>query len=80
MPRPFFFAAESDRQFSNADSFATAFDEAWRLLGQEGEVHHLSRVEKLELVVARLSEHPFAQLDATRAREVGEFRLRLHGL
>jgi hypothetical protein len=31
-------------------------------------------------VLTQLREHPFAQLDAARAREVGEFRLRLHGL
>ena len=80
MPRPSFPGAESDRQFSNADSFAAAFDEAWRLLGSDGEAHSLSRVEKLETVLSQLSEHPFAQMDASRAREVGEFRLRLHGL
>jgi hypothetical protein len=80
MSRSFFRDAESDRQFSNADSFAAAFDEAWRGLGRDGEARNLSRLEKLEMVLAQLSAHPFAQMDARRAREVGEFRLRLHGL
>jgi hypothetical protein len=80
MPHPLFPGAESDRQFSNADSFAAAFDAAWHLLGREGKTQGLSRMEKLEAVLTQLSEHPFAQLDASRAREVGEFRLRLHGL
>ncbi|MFN9621825.1 MAG: hypothetical protein ACK587_03155 [Cyanobacteriota bacterium] len=80
MPRPLFPTPESDRQFGNADSFATAFDEAWRRREREGDWGRLSRGEKLESVLRQLSDHPFAQLDATRAREVGEFRLRLHGL
>jgi hypothetical protein len=85
MPRPSFPGAEfpgaqSDRQFNNADSFAAAFDDAWRSLSQDGETERLSRVEKLEKVLSQVSEHPFAQMDASRAREVGEFRLRLHGL
>jgi hypothetical protein len=80
MPRPPFPGAESDRQFSNADSFAAAFDEAWRGLARDGQDQSLSRVDKLERVLSQLSEHPFAQMDASRAREVGEFRLRLHGL
>lgn len=80
MPRPAFPGAESDRPFKNADSFAAAFDEAWQCLGRDGEAGSLSRGEKLETVLAQLSAHPFAQMDASRAREVGEFRLRLHGL
>jgi hypothetical protein len=80
MPHPFSQGPESDRQFSNADSFATAFDEAWRRLDRQGSSDPLSRVEKLETVLRQLSDHPFAQVDSARAREVGEFRLRLHGL
>ncbi len=80
MPHPFFQDSESDRQFSNADSFATAFDEAWRRLDPQDIGSGMSRHEKLETVLRQLSDHPFAQVDAARAREVGEFRLRLHGL
>jgi len=80
MPRLSFPDSESDRQFSNADSFAAAFDEAWHWLGSDGEAKTLSRLEKLEKVLGQLNDHPFARMDATRAREVGEFRLRLLGL
>ncbi len=80
MPRPFFLGAESDRQFNNADSFATSFDAAWRHVASAADSQTLSREEKLDRVLAQLSDHPFAQVDAARAREVGEFRLRLHGL
>ncbi|MFN9644217.1 MAG: hypothetical protein ACK6BG_03610 [Cyanobacteriota bacterium] len=80
MPHPFSRTPESDRQFSNADSFATAFDEAWRRLDRQENAFPLTRGEKIETVLSQLSTHPFALLDAARAREVGEFRLRLHGL
>ncbi len=80
MPRPSFPGPASDRQFSNADSFAAAFDEAWRQFDRQGDAGLLSREDKLETVLRQLSDHPFAQVDAARAREVGEFRLRLHGL
>lgn len=72
--------AESSRQFCNADSFAIAFDDAWRLQASQGDHPSQSRDELLELILDQLQEHPFAQKDAARAREVGEFRLRLHGV
>ena len=80
MPRPSFPGAQADRQFNNADSFAAAFDEAWRDLASDGDTQTLSQGEKLDRVLRQLSDHPFALVDACRAREVGEFRLRLHGL
>jgi hypothetical protein len=80
MSRPSFPGADSDRQFNNADSFAAAFDLAWRRLVSAGGADHLNREEKLDKVLEELSDHPFAAMDALRAREVGEFRLRLHGL
>jgi len=72
--------AESGRQFCNADSFAIAFDDALRLQTSQGHPPTLSRSDLLELILAQVAQHPFAQRDAARAREVGEFRLRLHGV
>ncbi len=73
-------SSDSERQFCNADSFAAAFDATWRLQSSPQAGNALSRQETLERVLAQLSQHPFAQMDAARAREVGEFRLRLLGL
>jgi hypothetical protein len=56
-----------------------AFDEAWRLLIRQPSSQALSRSDILQRILAQLADHPFAQKDATTAREVGEFRLRLHG-
>ncbi|MFM7236250.1 MAG: hypothetical protein ACKO45_12710 [Cyanobium sp.] len=72
--------AESGQQFCNADSFAMAFDDALHLQAPQGAFQALNRAETLELILSQLTHHPFAQIDAARAREVGEFRLRLHGV
>jgi hypothetical protein len=70
----------SDRLFNNADSFAHAFDQAW----QNHSVHEaqgsLEVSAKLELILQRVADHPFAQADPATARQVGEFRVRLLGL
>jgi len=73
-------AFDSDRQYGNADSFAMAFDTAWRLQSSQPEAQALDRTERFELILDQLADHPFAQKDAATAREVGEFRLRLHGV
>ena len=73
-------AETADRQFRNADSFAIAFDDAWRRYRSLPPAGQLSRTEAFEQVLADLAEHPFCQMDASRAREVGEFRLRLLGV
>jgi hypothetical protein len=80
MPFPPPHLADPGHQFCNADSFAMAFDDAWRHHGQNGETEGLSREDTLELILSYLAAHPFAQMDGPRARDVGEFRLRLHGV
>jgi hypothetical protein len=80
MPFPPSLFAESDQQFCNADSFAMAFDDALHLRVRQAEFQALNRSEALALILSQVAHHPFAQMDAARAREVGEFRLRLHGV
>ena len=46
----------------------------------EPEAQALDRTERFERILSQLADHPFAQKDAATAREVGEFRLRLHGV
>jgi hypothetical protein len=71
---------DDHRQFNNADSFAAAFDEAWTILARDPEAQNLTTTEKLGRILDQISDHPFALTNAARAREVGEFRLRLLGL
>lgn len=63
--------------FNNADSFAQAFDEAWRAHSDQEPSHRLSASDKLDTILARVANHPFAQADPAMARQVGAFRIRL---
>jgi hypothetical protein len=66
--------------FNNADSFAAAFDEAWKNLSEHAVNHGLANHEKLHLIMTQLADHPFVQTDSDLARKVGAFRIRLLGL
>ena len=70
----------SDRQFNNADSYAHAFDEAWKRYHANTADYPPTREEKLERILAQIADHPFAQDDPAMARQVAEFRIRLLGL
>ncbi len=70
----------SDRQYNNADSFAHAFDQAWQQHDARSGQTSLEREDKLALILAQVSDHPFAQADPAMARQVAEFRIRLLGL
>jgi len=67
----------SNQIFNNADSFAQAFDEAWRSHSLQDPAHGLPSPEKFEAVLIRVADHPFAQSDPATARQVGAFRIRL---
>lgn len=68
----------SDQVFNNADSFAQAFDEAWKQLShQHGE---LSTEARTSAVLAHVGDHPFALAQPDMARQVAAFRIRLLGL
>ncbi|MEO1003521.1 MAG: hypothetical protein AAFX65_10485 [Cyanobacteria bacterium J06638_7] len=68
------------RQFNNADSFAQAFDEAWRGLEQQYPDHGLDREQKQALILKHLADHPFQRGQPELALQVAAFRLRLLGL
>jgi hypothetical protein len=67
----------SDQQFSNADSYGMAFDQAWERLGNPGDDDPARRDAALQTVLAELSEHPFALSQPQLVLQVAEFRLRL---
>jgi hypothetical protein len=70
----------SSQIFNNADSFAQAFDDAWQEHQNRDPSHGLPVREKLELILERVGEHPFAAENPAMARQVAEFRVRLLGL
>ena len=68
----------SDQVFNNADSFAQAFDDAWKQHSlQHGELDTEARTTA---VLASVGDHPFAQAQPEMARQVAAFRIRLLGL
>jgi hypothetical protein len=67
----------SSQVFNNADSFAQAFDEAWKAQSRRDPERLLSAGEKLELILTQVADHPFSQSDPAMARQVAEFRIRL---
>jgi hypothetical protein len=70
----------SNRLFNNADSFAQAFDEAWKQHEARDPHHGLEPAAKIDLMLEHLAEHPFLQNEPELARQVAGFRLRLLGL
>ncbi|KEF40957.1 MAG: hypothetical protein ER33_14025 [Cyanobium sp. CACIAM 14] len=74
MPLP---PSTSSQIFNNADSFAQVFDEAWKSHSLQNPEHGLTTAEKLEAILERVAEHPFAQADPATARQVAAFRIRL---
>ena len=70
----------ANQVFNNADSFAQAFDEAWKRHQCLDQGLKLETEETLAEVLAELSDHPFRKSEPELAEQVARFRLRLFGL
>ncbi len=68
------------RLFNNADSFAIEFDSQWDQYQPEENKAEINTDQKLDLILAKLSEHPFVIESPSKAREVAKFRIRLLNL
>ena len=66
----------SNNNYNNADSFAMAFDEAWKKFKVKKENEN----NKLEKVIESISDHPFFLSNPLEARRVAQFRIRLLNL
>ncbi|MGC5197309.1 hypothetical protein [Aphanothece microscopica] len=69
----------SPQIFNNADSFAQAFDAAWRQHDLHNPDHGLDRDTKLARVLEQVADHPFRIASPELAEDVARFRLRLLG-
>ncbi len=65
---------------NNPDSFAMAFDEAWKTCINNSPSSDLDQSEKLNLVLSKIKDHPFLENYPSKALEVAKFRLRLLNL
>ena len=73
-------AGQQAQVFNNADSFAQAFDEAWKKHENSQPNHGLEQGEKLALILELVADHPFRQNEPDLSLQVATFRLRLLGL
>ena len=58
-----------DKQYNNADSFAMAFDEEWKIIDCK------DSLLKIDKVLEHLSDHPFLVSNPLNARKMVEFRV-----
>jgi len=67
----------NERQFNNPDSFAMAFDDAWKKISLLKSNIKLDQQEKIKLVFENIKEHPFIQTNLEQAQEIAIFRIKL---
>ena len=67
-----------DRLFNNADSFAMAFDDAWKKLAGDSNFKDQSIDNKISYILEKqIIEHPFLIDNPEQAVQVAQFRIRL---
>ena len=71
---------DNNQTYNNADSFAMAFDEAWKNYASKNKNSKKTPAEKTEVILEEIQTHPFLQEYPDKAKEVAEFRLRLLNL
>ena len=70
-----------ERLFNNADSFAMAFDDAWKKLLSDQNFKDLAQDKKISLIFElHIENHPFLIENPDQALQVANFRIRLLGL
>ena len=69
-----------DRIFNNADSFAMAFDAAWKNFNPGKDEEIPTESEKLAIILSKIDQHPFLKEFPIKAKEVAQFRIRLLNL
>ena len=76
MPFPEFNQSD-ERVFNNADSFAMAFDEAWKSLDLPNNSNEVTKEKKLDIILKELDDHPFLKTSPSEAIQVAKFRIKL---
>ena len=71
---------DNEREFDNADSFAMAFDNAWKNLNSNKQNKPKTKEEKLKSVYEVIKNHPFMRSSPSKAQDVIKFRVRLLNL
>ena len=71
--------ASSENLYNNADSFAIAFDAAWKDCAL-GENKDIKIDEKIEIAFKNIKNHPFLISNPIQSKKIALFRIKLLGL
>ncbi len=69
----------NENQYNNADSFAMAFDAAWKDCDL-GNNQDINTDEKIEKAFEKIQNHPFLISNPIQSKNVALFRIKLLGL
>ena len=69
----------NENQYNNADSFAMAFDDAWKDCNL-GNNKDLKIDEKIRMAFEKIKNHPFLISNPVQSRNIALFRIKLLGL
>ena len=71
--------SNNESQYNNADSFAMAFDSAWRCCNP-GEKKDTTIDEKIVIAFEKIKDHPFLISNPIQSKNIAHFRIKLLGL
>ena len=71
--------ASNENLYNNADSFAMAFDEAWKNF-DTGKENDIKIEEKIEIAFEKIKTHPFLIENPIQSKNIALFRIKLLGL
>ena len=73
------FEASNQNLYNNADSFAMAFDEAWKDSTLENN-QDLNIEERIQITFEKIKNHPFLIENPNQSKNLALFRIKLLGL
>ena len=73
------FEASNQNLYNNADSFAMAFDEAWKDSTLENN-QDLNIEERIQITFEKIKNHPFLIENPKQSKNLALFRIKLLGL
>ena len=71
--------ASSENLYNNADSFAIAFDAAWKDIGSENN-NDINIEERINITFEKIKTHPFLIENPIQSKNIALFRIKLLGL
>ena len=71
--------ASNGNSYNNADSFAIAFDTAWKDCST-GQNKDIKIEERIELTFEKIKNHPFLIVNPSQSKDIAYFRIKLLGL